>query len=506
MTWKTLVAGGLLAAAAAALPAQAQSQLSFRLAPVATEQFHADAGSEQVWSDANYEALLAGIRNMEAHGLNPDHYGLERLEALKDDLDARDRVATAAWLTAAAHLLYGKLDPLSVEPTWTVASRRADFATVLQYALVHGTIAESLEEFAPRQPFYQSMKAELAAQHALSEDPITHVPDGVVLKSGQSGDRVTALQARLVELGYMGPDSVSGSMDAATIDALKVFQTAEELDADGVAGASTIRTLNRGPENRINQLRANLERWRWLPEDLGRRHVRVNIASFEVTTYTYGLPQKTHLAIIGKTYRKTPVFSDRIEYIVFNPWWETPSSLARADKLPMFRKDPGAVQRLGFQVLDRSGAVVDASAIDWNAVSAADFPYRIRQAPGPMNALGQVKIMFPNPHNVYLHDTPARDLFSQRQRAFSSGCVRTQDPIGLAKWLLEETADWPVEAVDRAVASGRETRANLSQSVPVHVLYITATADGVGGVRYLDDIYGRDGAVLAGLRVAPAPS
>lgn len=250
----------------------------------------------------------------------------------------------------------------------------------------------------------------------------------------------------------------------------------------------------------------NLERWRWLPADLGRRHLRANIAGFDVTAYENGQPVRTHLTIVGRNYRRTPVFSDEIEYIVFNPWWETPPSLARADKLPAFQRDPATVQRLGFQILDRQGAVVDPAGINWNDYSSTNFPFRIRQAPGPENALGQVKIMFPNVHNVYLHDTPTRGLFSQRQRAFSSGCLRTQNPIDLSRWLLEETPEWTSERVDAAVASGRETRATLSARVPVHILYFTAVSDGEGGVRYLDDIYNRDDRVFDGLMVVPPRS
>ena len=197
------------------------------------------------------------------------------------------------------------------------------------------------------------------------------------------------------------------------------------------------------------------------------------------------------------------MFSDEIEYIVFNPWWETPDSLARADKLPMFQKDPGTIGRLGFQVLDRSNKVVDPASIDWASLKPSNFPYRLRQAPGPMNALGQVKIMFPNPYNVYLHDTPTRGLFAERQRAFSSGCLRTQFPIELSKWLLSETSGWDAAKVDAAVASGKETRATLSTRIPVHILYLTTVSDGLGGIRYLDDIYDRDSAVLTALQSAP---
>ena len=188
-----------------------------------------------------------------------------------------------------------------------------------------------------------------------------------------------------------------------------------------------------------------------------------------------------------------------IEYVVLNPWWETPYSLASKDKLPLFKRDPGAVQRLGFQVLDKAGQVVDAATIDWNSIPEGTMPYRLRQAPGVTNALGQVKIIFPNVHNVYLHDTPDRGLFARRQRAFSSGCIRTQNPLDLTAWLLTETPGWDRARIDAAVDSKRETRVDLAVKVPVHVLYMTAISD-AAGVRFVDDIYDRDAAVLAGLK------
>lgn len=498
ISWnRAVLAAGLLCWFAA------PATLAERIAPGATDAFHADAGIEQVWSDAAYLELLEAIDGLGAHGLDPEHYGLERLRRLQGDAEGRDRVATAAWLTAAAHLLYGKIDPQSLEPRWSVAARQADFGAVLQYALATQTIGTSLEGFAPRQPLYAAMKLELARLKEMADAPIATVDDGPALKQGASGARVAQLQARLEQLGWLESAPAEATFDEATLSAVEGFQASEGLDADGIVGAATLRALNRGPGARIDQLRVNMERFRWLPEDLGRRHLRANIASFDVTAFENGAPVRTHLTIVGRPFRATPVFSDEIEYIDFNPWWETPNSLARADKLPLFQRDPDAVSRLGFQVLDGAGNVVDPAGIDWMAHSRANFPYRLRQAPGPLNALGQVKIMFPNPHNIYIHDTPSRGLFAQRQRAFSSGCLRTQDPIDLAKWLLEETEGWTAARVDAAVASGRETRARLTSRVPVHILYMTVVSDGAGSVRFLDDIYQRDPAVLAGLRVSP---
>ena len=251
---------------------------------------------------------------------------------------------------------------------------------------------------------------------------------------------------------------------------------------------------------RAGQLIVNLERWRWLPHDLGQRHVMANIASFQVTSSKDGIDEEVRAAIFGKLTRETPAFSDNIEYVIFNPWWEVPDSIARHDKLAQFRTDPGSIARLGYKILDRQGNAIAAADIDWSTVSSSNFPYRIRQAPGPSNALGHVKIMFPNAHNVYLHDTPERGLFDQNSRAFSSGCVRVQDPLGLAAWLLEDAPEWDKARIATVVASGRETRADLASPVPVHIVYFTVVGDTCESVQYLDDIYARAPAILNAMK------
>jgi murein L,D-transpeptidase YcbB/YkuD len=251
---------------------------------------------------------------------------------------------------------------------------------------------------------------------------------------------------------------------------------------------------------RVGQLIVNLERWRWLPHDLGKRYVIANIAGFQVTSINDGIGEEVRTAIFGKLTRETPTFSDSIEYVVFNPWWEVPDSIARHDKLAQFKRDPGAIGRLGYKILDRQGNAVNAAGIDWSGVSSSAFPYRIRQAPGPSNALGQVKIMFPNAHNVYLHDTPERELFDLDRRTFSSGCIRIQDPLGLAAWLLEDTPEWDQARIATVLATGRETRADLSSPVPVHIVYFTVVGDSCDSVQYLDDVYGRDTAILDAMK------
>ncbi|MEZ5492912.1 MAG: L,D-transpeptidase family protein [Gammaproteobacteria bacterium] len=492
---------GYLQTFAQAAPATALAvPESTLLAPRATEAFYLDRQPGPAWQDDDlFDQLLTALEGLRDHGLDPEHYHLATLRDLRNDRARRDRYATDAWFSAAAHMLYGKLDPVTVEPDWTAGSREADLNDSLLQALAAGEIAASLTQFAPRQPQYTSLVEHYRQLRQRELEPINTVPAGPTLRSGDYDDRVTVLQQHLDRLGTLDEDYQPGLMDAATVEAVKIFQAQNDLEPDGLVGPATLSALNFGPQQKLDKLRVNLERWRWLPEELGQRHIRVNIAGFTVTTWENGSLLRTHLAVVGKDYRKTPVFSDQIEYLIFNPWWEVPYSIARIDKLPLFRQEPELIRELGFEVLDRNGKALEPDTIDWNSVSQANFPYRLRQAPGEENALGQVKIMFPNAHNVYLHDTPARGLFEQRQRAFSSGCIRTQFPLELSRWLLEGNPGWDRERIDSVVASGQETRVNLTTRVPIHILYHTTVSEPGGGVLFLDDIYQRDAAVLNGL-------
>ena len=495
--------GSLLSSEASA---QSAPQTALYNSPVATAKYYEAADAKLIWTEAaDFQDLLTALEGLRAQGLTPEDYHLSQLQTMPSGTEARDRLATDAWMSAAAHMLHGKLNPLSVEPDWTAARREADLPRALTVALATNGVAKSLDAFAPSQPSYAALKSELATLTRQAAQDVTLIPPGETLKLGMKTPRVEMLKMRLAELGYLGAGEGGNALDDVTVEAVKAFQSASDLDADGAVGLATLAALNRGLEGKINQLRINMERWRWLPNDLGKRHLRANIAGFDVTAWNEGKVESRHLTVVGRTYRKTPVFSDSVKYLVFNPWWETPNSLATRDKLPTFRKDPSAVERLGFQILNRQGQVVPATSINWNEVSGSNFPYRIRQRPGELNALGQVKIMFPNKHNVYLHDTPTKGLFAQRQRAFSSGCLRTENPIGLSEWLLSETDGWDRVRIDTALATGKETRANLKAPVPVHILYFTAVNEGSYGVRYLDDIYDRDSKVLAGLNQKAKP-
>lgn len=481
------------------------------LDPAAVDRFYAARAFEPAWAGTHCEiylaALVAAIRESESHGLDPARYHRDALaSAAGCDPDTELR-ATDAWLALAAHLHSGLVDPLLLESAWTPSRPRLDFAALLETSLAGGDVRAPLLALAPDQPFYFALREMLAGlRNAAPDGGRAQIDAGRDFRIRDGDPRVGQLRARLVELGLLdtGSEAAGTDSDAALTDALKSFQRSSNLEPDGIVGPLTMHQLNRGVADRIAQVRANLERWRWLPDDLGDRHIEINIADFRLEAHAQGKVERTHRTIVGLSYRQTPMMLGRITYLVLNPWWETPRRLAVLDKLPQFRKDPEAVQRLGFQVLDRDGNEVDPAIIDWDAVPAQGFPYRLRQRPGPQNALGRVKMMFPNVHDVYLHDTPAQVLFEKSRRAFSSGCIRVDNALDLASWLLAGTAGWDRARIDSVVASGAVTTITLGEAVPVQIVYLTAVPDGAGGVRLIDDVYGRDAALNALVDAPPA--
>jgi murein L,D-transpeptidase YcbB/YkuD len=278
------------------------------------------------------------------------------------------------------------------------------------------------------------------------------------------------------------------------------------LTPDGLVGRVSLGALNAPIQDRIDETIVNLERWRWLPESLGNRHVIVNIAGFSLDVVEDAEVTMSMDVVVGRPYRRTPVFSGVISYLVLNPSWEVPSSIAAQDKLPLLRANPGYLREQGYTLLRGWGAderVVNPDEIDWSTVTRRIFDFRMRQAPGPLNALGRVKFMFPNAFSVYLHDTPARELFGETSRAFSSGCIRLSRPLELAELLLSDDPRWSRDAIDGAVSSGVEQTVRLARPIPVHLLYWTAWIDAEGVAQHRADIYGRDSPVLRELRELP---
>ena len=480
----------------------------------AVQRFYEGNGYQPVWTSGARQArrlrdLLGAIEASAAQGLEPAHYHLDAIRRGLDEppVEAAERIAlelraSDAWMLLAGHYHSGLLNPLSLDPQWHAARRDFDGAQALDQALGDGDLFGQLARQLPTDPYYLRLVELLQRYRAMPDwEPLA---PGAVLERGARGPSVARLRRRIVvEMGL--PDLDSG--DEALFDgdletAVRAFQARHGLLADGVVGPATRHELATPRAGRIEQIRVNLERLRWLPGELGRRHIRVNIADYSLQAWEDGVPALAMKTIVGLSYRRTPVFSADMDHVVLNPSWYVPRRIAVQDKLPLIREDSGYLERNGYEVLSQ-GRLVDPAAVDWSALGPDDFPYVLRQRPGPDNALGKVKFMMPNPFDVYLHDTNDRDLFRQPQRSFSSGCIRLEQPLELLDWVLAETPAWPPETSRAVLDSGEEQRVALDQPVPVHIEYRTAWVYADGTVQFRPDLYGRDRLVAAALERGP---
>jgi len=493
------------------------------LSRLALPRFYDARGFEPAWLgpgvDGRLHALEAAILRGGEHGLDPVDYHLQEIRGLWGALDSGsasvtdevdlELLASDAFMVLGSHLLNGRVNPETIDPEWLANRRNAFMDEVLARALAEDRIEGTVLDLAPAQPRYRQMLESARRLRTIEADggwPV--VPSGDRLEIGATGARVATLRARLRASGDLVDDESpdSETFDAPLVAAVVHFQTRHGLDTDGVVGPATLVALNVSAGDRARQLEVNMERWRWLPADLGARHIEVNIAGYEVKVVEDAHVVQLHRAIVGREYRQTPMFSGIMTYLVFAPYWHVPPNIAAADKLPAIKADPGILAAQRFTVLDLlTNEPVSPAAIDWQSMAGPDFNrmYRLRQDPGPFNALGNVKFMFPNEHNVYLHDTPSRELFSRTSRTFSSGCIRVENPLELAEYLLADQPTWTRERIDEVIDAGVERTVRLTTGVPVHLLYWTAWADEDGTMEFRSDIYGRDGKVWQALQAPP---
>lgn len=411
------------------------------------ERDHQPAWTRQQRPTPGAIDTLRALTRLPEHGLDPADYELEALRfdgPVPDDPIELELRLTDMWLTVGAHMLRGRVDPVRIHPAWSAAARTTDLVEALERSLAQGTPGEALLSLAPAHPEYAALQqalAELRLQAA--EGPWPKLPRVTLpLAEGSTGPAVAALRARLARTDELA-DPTGDQFDAELAAAVRHFQGRHGLEPTGLVDAATRRALEVSLGDRIAQIEANLERWRWLPEDLGRRHVRVNIAAFMVVLVEGHEHVLTMKAVVGKRYRKTPVFSTTIQAVTINPRWMVPPKLAVQDLLPEIKRDPTTIERKHLRVLDaRTGAVVDPASVPWSKLSTRHFPYLLRQDPGPDNALGRFKLVMPNDYDVYLHDTPKRHLFAEDRRDRSSGCVRIQHPRDLSVALLAGHPKW----------------------------------------------------------------
>ena len=471
--------------------------------------YHTGNGALLWLGSKRASALVKRLLTADKEGLDPKDYPGKALAEVDEEsptLDKR-RLAIAELYFSAAFLQYtsdlrvGRFLPSQVDPDFFLKRRTIDELAALKSVAQAGTLEAFFAAWQPRHPLYAALRNALAHYRALAaKGGWASVPLGPTLHPGASDARVPAIRARLAVTDGAGAATGDPAVyDQGLVEAVKHFQERQGLAVDGVIGNSTIVAMNVPVSGRIDSLIATMERVRWIPENLGRKFIIVNIAAFELRRFDNGVEKERMPVVVGKTYHRTPVFSDRIRYVEFNPYWSVPPSIAVKEELPKLRSDPGAIAAQGFEAV-QGDRVISLVTIDWSQYGPGHFPFVLRQRPGANNALGRVKLIFPNPYNVYLHDSPAHSLFSRSERAFSHGCIRLARPHEHAREVQSASAVAGSNSarVDDVIASAKTTIVNLREPMPVHITYLTAWVDN-GVVNFRNDFYGHDRKLLGAL-------
>jgi murein L,D-transpeptidase YcbB/YkuD len=510
-------------------PLSRQIQTLLESSPAIEETAPAEPGAAELpslYRERNFQALwiakgqptaratvLRGLlAAADEEGLRPEDYQPAAIGRLwgKPDLDSQarlDLLLTRNSLHYALDLSRGRNAARHVELAES-SPEPAKLPAALRKALDAPGLAHALKQQAPQHGFYQMLKRSLQDYRNLAQNGgWPQVPAGPDLQAGMSDPRIPLLRKRLAltEPTKFSPDNASSTRyDAALESAVRHFQKRHSLPDDGVIGAGTLAALNVPAEQRVHQIALNLERWRWLPVDTAGRQIWVNIPSFALLGLNNGAVELSMPVVVGKIDQQTPAFDERLEYLEFNPNWRVPSDIVLNEYLPELRKDPTSLAKKHLRIFlggAKDAPEVDPRSVDWRLATPAQMErYVFRQDPGPWNALGTVKFMFPNKYNVYLHDTSEPRFFAKQRRAYSHGCVRVSRPYDLASWVLaKEETPWSLDRVQAAVASGDPLNVPLAKPMPVHLVYRTAWADENGNLYFPPDIYQRDEALAAAL-------
>jgi len=474
-----------------------------------------------IWkSRENLDQMLFVLHNVYREGLNPEDYHLSAIEKLANKIILSDKaevvdigrlelLLTDAFFLLSAHLAVGKTDAERIDPQWK-ASRRAltiDWGKFIDSTLQNNHIIENFQKLTPGHREYSNLKKALAEYHQIQDKGgwgrfSTILPK---LEKGMYTQDIALLRNRLAITQWYIEDTIDDKFlfDQSLHEQVMLFQLRNGLAADGVVGKATIEAMNIPVEDRIATIEANLERWRWLSDDLGESYIKVNIANFELQVIEKDdMVFKTE-AIVGLNSRETPVFSSIMTYLVLNPDWTVPPTILNTDIIPSVINNPGYLAEKNLKILRIDGTEVDPSTIDWINIVTAGFPYRIHQEPGPGNALGRVKFMFPNKFSVYIHDTPNHNLFGRTDRSLSSGCIRVNNPLALAAWLMKDSPAWTPAQIKNVIDEGKERTVNLAKPIQVHIVYLTAWASDEGLAYFRKDIYNRDQPLMAALKQGP---
>jgi L,D-transpeptidase YcbB len=488
------------------------------------ESFYKGRNYAPAWSQngrlTQMEKLITAVEESYDDGLTPDHYHLSLVKSLvartrKDVSDPvlmadLDILLTDTFLTLGCHLSAGCVNPVTIEAEWFAKRGNVDVSSVLEQAVRKRQIREALIRLRPEQSSYAKLRQALAQYRGLlliGEWP--QVSSGPFLKKDAKSERVLELRKRLAASGDLAVGKSEGGdlFDDNMEQAVTLFQERHGLKPDGVVGPVTLAALNVPLKHRIRQLELNLERLRWILGNPEQRSIVVNIANFELNVIESGKSVLSMKVVVGKPFQRTPVFTAKMTHLVINPSWNVPDSIARKEILPKIKKDPHYLAEQKMMALREQGFreyEINPETVNWSRITANTLSYKFRQEPGPLNPLGQVKFMFPNRFNVYLHDTPSKRLFSEDVRTFSHGCTRIERPIELAEYLLQDAPGWTRDKLLSTIEEGTEQKVLIPHPLNVHFLYLTAWVDEEGSLQFRNDIYKRDPLLDEALRKKPA--
>ena len=470
----------------------------------ATREFYQKRAFAPVWRSAeaakhDADELIEALAHSDRDALDPARYRAAEVVRLRKDLvrnptDQKDALSLALldarltylYLQYATDITTGITD---ARHRWKTPPARFDAAAALSDALTRDCVGDALVELQQRDPDYAALRNALQRYRTIAEHGgWPPLPADMRLKPGARGAAVALLAKRLSIAGdYAGPGAPA-SYDEALQDAVKRFQQRHGLTPDGAIGRRTLQELNVPAAARVRQIGLNMERWRWIPPRHGRR-ILVNVPEYRLEVQdSSGIPLSMRV-VVGKKDAQTPTFSGEMTYLVFAPFWNVPADIAEKETVPSLLKDAAFLQRTNMEIVDKRGRHVDPDSVDLSDTTR----YRFRQRPGRTNSLGLVKFMFPNPYNVYLHDTPADALFTRDTRTFSHGCVRLEKPEQLAAYVLGDQPEWTEDRIREAMNGSEQKTVRLRENIPVYITYFTARASRDGGVMFFDDVYGRDG-------------
>ena len=459
------------------------------------------------------DSLLTAINNSELEGLEPHDYHLHAIDSAlaelkrnytgREPIDSQFRtdlelLLTDAYLLYASHLEEGKIDRDSLEARWTVGQTGSMYDSLLTASLESHAIRESLQSLMPQHAMYDGLKEMLASFTALAKKGGWGIiPPGETMKGGDAGKRVLALRHRLWVSGDLSTRSGwnTDEFDSTLVDGLRMFQMRHGLEPSGFADSATIAVLNVPVQKRIEQIKINLERWRWMPHDLGRKHINVNIPDFRLVVEEGGKQVLTMKVVLGRPEWQTPVFSTAMSHVLFNVHWIAPDDILSKELINYMKADSNYLRSNNMSLWRRIGdslRQIDPHTINIKEMDPKDIDFFLRQESGPQNIMGQVKFLVPNAHSIYLHDTPYREDFPKNIRMYSHGCIRLEKPLDLAEYVLREFPTWNRERIDTVVTQRTEQSLLLKHPIPVHVIYCTAWIGMEGVVNFRQDYYGLD--------------